>query len=227
MKNYKNRFILRKVPVLFLVMGLIACDSSDLHYKDEAPSLTSIVSSNGLEVLSNHCAACHGSVTGGSGGINDILNVDKLISDGLLVPGSPDTSPLYQEVESGRMPATGKLPDYEIATLRQWILDGLVVVGPAPTPKPIAPLGPTYQSLYENIFLPKCVACHNATTASRGVRLDTYEYTIQQINLANPTQSRLYQVTSSGKMPKSPSTPLNADELNTLLTWIENGALNN
>ncbi len=51
---------------------------------------------------------------------DDIVNVDDLI-----LPGDPDNSRLFQQVDSGRMPRNGgKLADADIERLRQWIADG-------------------------------------------------------------------------------------------------------
>src|SRR5262249_12706470 len=56
-----------------------------------------------------------------------VLDRDKLIARGKVVPGSPSESELFQRVESGEMPPPGKGPrpgKDEIALLRRWIEAG-------------------------------------------------------------------------------------------------------
>lgn len=180
-----------------------------------------------LQILQTNCAACHGGATTGEGGIYDILNREHLVAQGLIVPGSPDTSPLFNTIAAGSMPPTGPLADGDIATIRQWISDGAPrPVGPTPAPTPAPTLEATYQSLRANIFVPKCLACHGAQGAQGGVRLDTFTNVRREVNVNNPASSDLYQALASGDMPQG-GPPLASSEVVTVLQWIQNGALNN
>jgi mono/diheme cytochrome c family protein len=78
-------------------------------------------------VLKAYCARCHGENGSAKGGFGYILDRDKLIARGKVVPGSPTGSELYERVQSGEMPPSGKNPrpsKDEVAALRQWIEAG-------------------------------------------------------------------------------------------------------
>ncbi len=72
--------------------------------------------------------------------------------------------------------------------------------------------------------------CHNAQTATDGVILDSYENVINTTDIKpeNPTASNLYEVLVDtdpfDQMP--PSGPLPPSEIEVVLKWIQQGALN-
>ncbi len=87
-----------------------------------------------LAVLEAHCHKCHGKDGSVEGGLNFILDREKLVARRKIVPGDPAASPLLKRVLSGRMPpATEKHrpSPAEVAALREWIAAG----APALTPK--------------------------------------------------------------------------------------------
>ncbi|MNL40818.1 Planctomycete cytochrome C [compost metagenome] len=100
---------------------------------------------------------------------------------------------------------------------------------PTPTPTPPPPAGPqaTFSYIEKNILASSCVACHSAKTARGGVALDTYAAVLKTVNKKSPTKSLLYKETQSGSMPPRPRKVLNSEQLQLILTWIEQGALNN
>jgi WD40 repeat protein/mono/diheme cytochrome c family protein len=78
-------------------------------------------------VLDVHCHRCHGEQGAVEGGMNYVLDRDKLVSRKKIVPGQPDQSPLFRKVSAGKMPPAGEQPrpgPAEIAVLRQWIEAG-------------------------------------------------------------------------------------------------------
>ncbi len=82
--------------------------------------------------------------------------------------------------------------------------------------KPKAPL--TFQLVETNVLKAKCVECHSNETKNSGkVNLETYGNVIA-------TLSDIKDCVSNGEMPKSPGTPLTAEEKFLLLSWIEQGA---
>jgi uncharacterized membrane protein len=95
--------------------------------------------------------------------------------------------------------------------------------------------GSVYLRSIHPILDAKCVACHGATKEQAGLRLDFYEWLMKGgkdgaiIAPLNPDKSLLLQrVTLSPTdrhfMPAEKRTPLTAEEIATLHSWILNGA---
>jgi mono/diheme cytochrome c family protein len=97
-----------------------------------APALTLRGQDLGFQaakILSANCTGCHGAALKNSG--LDLRTRDGLLKGGergpALVPGSPETSRLFQFVSHAAqpsMPPGRKLPDADIQTLRLWIAKG-------------------------------------------------------------------------------------------------------
>lgn len=194
------------------------------------PPLTgNSIEAQAITLLQNKCYACHGTVT--SGGITQINNPSYLIANNLIIPGNPDGSPIYASVLAGRMPiGSTALSQAELDLLRQWILGGAKAPTDTSTVAPpvVIPLEATYASIQANILTPKCVYCHSATLAKDGIRLDSYTSVKKYIaSGVLPTETKLYQVTSSGEMPPRPDVGLTDNELKVLKDWIATGAPNN
>jgi hypothetical protein len=72
-------------------------------------------------LLASYCAGCHGNGNTVAG-FRDVLQHERLIASGKIVPGRPAESQLYVFVETGFMPRTDRKPSTgEIAVLRAWI----------------------------------------------------------------------------------------------------------
>jgi hypothetical protein len=88
-------------------------------------------------VLQTHCASCHGPDKP-KGGFGYVLDRDRLIARDKIVPGKAAESELYQRVEKGEMPPSGKkirLSTDDLTLLRRWIDAGapaLAVAAPRP-----------------------------------------------------------------------------------------------
>jgi WD40 repeat protein len=94
-----------------------------------------------LAVLDAHCHRCHGKDGAIEGGMNFILDRDKLVARKKVLPGKPDESPLFKRVASGKMPPPGEQPrptSEDLAQLRQWIEAGAPGTQPTGPPKVIA-----------------------------------------------------------------------------------------
>jgi WD40 repeat protein len=85
------------------------------------------VAARAHEVLRQHCAGCHGPGRG-KGGFDYVLDRDRLVARGQVVPGSPDGSPLVQRVRQGEMPPPRRprLPPDALAVLERWVREGAV-----------------------------------------------------------------------------------------------------
>jgi len=75
--------------------------------------------------------------------------------------------------------------------------------------------------------------CHGNGSARRGVNLSDYQNIINTggVNLSNPSSSMLYRVLIASDpneiMPPPPSDPFTQSQVDEVLRWIEQGALNN
>jgi WD40 repeat protein/mono/diheme cytochrome c family protein len=90
-------------------------------------------------VLDAHCHRCHGQQGAVEGGMNYVLDRDKLVARKKVVPGKPDLSPLFLKMSSGKMPPPGQQPRpgaADIALVRQWIEAGAPGTQPA-APRPL------------------------------------------------------------------------------------------
>ncbi len=78
-------------------------------------------------LLREHCYRCHGENGSSKGGMNFVLDRNRLVETGKVVPGQSHTSPLLDAIKERRMPPPGssRLPDEDaIRTLEAWIAAG-------------------------------------------------------------------------------------------------------
>jgi len=91
-----------------------------------------------MAVLDRFCARCHGgpsvSPRADRGGFTYVLDIDKLVANGLVVRYTPDESELYQRVRDGEMPPdeAHALTPAQIDTVRRWIDAGAPTLRPEP-----------------------------------------------------------------------------------------------
>lgn len=225
-------------------MGLVGLnpttDNSSANSPNDASSLTPTeLEASSLKIMAENCSSCHGT-NSGSADVYGLANINHLIAAGLIAPGNPSQSLIFEEVEGGDMPPEHPLDAADREILRLWIL-GMNSSSPAPAPAPspvpspapsatpAPPVGPqpTYSYIQKNILASSCVACHSAKNSRGGVALDTYASVLKTVNKKSPAKSLLYRETQSGSMPPRPRKVLNSDQLRLILTWIEQGALNN
>jgi WD40 repeat protein len=74
-------------------------------------------------ILRSHCGSCHGPGGTGKGGFDYLLDRDRLVARGQVVPSKAGESVLLQRIEEGEMPPPKKprLRADEVALLRRWI----------------------------------------------------------------------------------------------------------
>jgi hypothetical protein len=85
-------------------------------------------------ILKTNCHRCHGQDGAVEGGMNYILDRDKLIARKKIVPGKAEQSPLFKRIAAGKMPPAGEKPrpgSTDLAILKQWIASG------APSAQPV------------------------------------------------------------------------------------------
>ncbi|MBW3598859.1 MAG: hypothetical protein KY475_16490 [Planctomycetes bacterium] len=88
-----------------------------------APSLAATAA----DVLKRNCYLCHGQDGSDEGGMNYVINLQRLVDEGQVIAGEADHSPLMRRIEGGEMPPEGETPrptTEEVAALKKWIAEG-------------------------------------------------------------------------------------------------------
>ncbi len=78
-------------------------------------------------ILQANCHRCHGQEGAIEGGMNFILDRDKLVARKTILPGKAELSPLFKRVAAGKMPPAGEQPrpsTADLALLKKWIDSG-------------------------------------------------------------------------------------------------------
>lgn len=185
-------------------------------------------------VLTPRCVICHRGA--GAPGGYDLSSYANVLAGGRVVAGNPAGSRFFQRIDNNSMPPGGPALAADVKTaIRQWIQNGANNDAPAgglppgstpPPPPPLPPLEPKYASLAANIFGPRCTACHNSTTATAGVNLQTYAGVLRQVRAGVAADSDLYDEVEKNDMPAS-GPPLSFAQKENIRLWINAGALNN
>ena len=175
-----------------------------------------------LAIINQNCVGCHGE-TAGPKGVFNLLSLNHLVSSGLVVPGNPEQSKLFQVIKTGLMPMKGRLSEIDQSTIQNWIASGDVAASKPTAP---GPLPPTFANIESKILQVRCVMCHSGPKPKGQVSLDTYEGVMKTVDVSSPEESSIYVQTYSGMMPPRGDL-LTTDEQKALLTWIKEGALNN
>ncbi len=108
-------------PLIALALGIQACSFEEV--KDESIVVAATFSSISTNVIQNKCISCHSS-SNPKGGV-DLSSHARTVATAGVVSGSPSTSALYTQVQSGVMPqGASKLPDQHIQAINDWITNG-------------------------------------------------------------------------------------------------------
>lgn len=113
----------------WLVMVSAACSLNNfaLGFADEKSELPS----KAKAILTAKCYSCHGEAGSADGGINFILNRDRLVKRRKLVIGKSDDSVIFRQIKTGRMPKDDDpLSAEEIDVMKRWIDSGAVDFNP-------------------------------------------------------------------------------------------------
>ena len=111
------------------------------------------------QVIDKFCIVCH----------KEFKNESSVLN--FVVPGSPERSIFYQDIESGRMPQNGpRLSSFYLKLVATYIRQKEVV----PTPTPV-PLAPSWVSLQPHLFKTSCVGCHGIDSPDPGRRIHLSE----------------------------------------------------
>ncbi len=115
---------------------------------------------------------------------------------------------------------------FDAPALRQILLPQLPT--PEPTPEISADTPRTYQDSVGPLLLSRCGACHGGASPVMGLDLITYTGTMKgsvngPVVIPNDAQNSKLVEKQSGDQPHFGQ--LNPDELNLIIEWIENGAI--
>src|SRR4051812_33918120 len=89
----------------FWLAGLVFLLPSPVRAADDPA-----IAREALAVFNKHCHRCHGQDGAVEGGLNYILDRDKLVARKKIVPGAPDQSPLFRRLATGKMPPADVQP---------------------------------------------------------------------------------------------------------------------
>ncbi len=236
-------------PAFFLILVLMntSCGIYISKNQNKAPKLdlNAILSNPNARVnfsqvntaiFNTSCIQCHNSAQVKGGVILETYadvktNIKEVIAD----------------IQSGDMPLNGALSLEQLALFNLWIKQGYPEVDtqdapppieepspsatPISTPNPEAPLLlPTYQSIRDQIFAPKCLLCHGVNGSQHSdFPLESYEQMITKGDLivkGNPSKSTVVQEIEKGSMPtrRSGLPKVTPEELQVIKAWILNGA---
>ena len=240
--------ILKQVPLVLglgLLIGCSGLEGTNNTYPATEENLSSdngalngvgaesvdIFSQTVHPILSQNCAACHGA---GQAPLHSVADVqsshDTVLQFNLVDLQSPANSRLVTKIQEGHNGFATSVADELEAAIGSWIEQLDAIGGTTDLPAPL-PLEATFKSISQNILLPKCAGCHGGAQPEEGISLDSYAGTLAIVNINNPAASELYTQTDPEEeddvMPPAPAPNLTPEERSTLLTWIENGALDN
>ena len=176
-------------------------------------------------MLLTKCGSCH---NGPSYGVFGSMDLNTMISERRVIPGDPENSRLYIRIVDGTMPPGNPLSLGEISAVHTWIKDELAS-SVTTTPTPNLPAD-SYASLRVNVFLPKCIGCHNNTDKNRlgaGYSMETYTELMKKITPYNVNDSEAWVKSYDKEMPPSRSNSLTNAELADFASWINKGASEN
>lgn len=86
------------------------------------------------EILRANCYRCHGQDGVVEGGLNYVLDFNKLLDRRKIIAGNPAGSPLIRRITSDTMPPAGEKPrptEAEVEVIKEWIRAGAAPVSPS------------------------------------------------------------------------------------------------
>lgn len=110
--------------VLSIITG-IAC-------ANDATADNEQLANQAQQILRTNCYRCHGQNGTVEGGLSYVLDRNRLVERGKILPGKPDESPLFKRMIKGRMPPKDETPRpsaNDLKIIEKWITAGAPAAG--------------------------------------------------------------------------------------------------
>lgn len=186
-----------------------------------------------LPILESSCATsgCHDAKTATDGVILD--NIDHILETGGINKGKATSSEMYKvlnETGNDKMPPSGSLTLEQKDIIKNWINQGAKYIECTNFEEDtILDNCDTTKFKFQDDIKPlidgDCVACHSGTSASGGVKLETYTEVKVSVDNGKLSASVNHEIGTSA-MPQG-ATKWDDCKLDKLRKWIEDGAQNN
>jgi WD40 repeat protein/mono/diheme cytochrome c family protein len=129
---------MRRLLVVLAVFSGLLCWQATARSEETPAGLAA----RAQAILKRCCHRCHGQDGSIEGGMNYLLDRDKLVARNKIRPGSAARSSLFRKVAQDKMPPPGEKPrpsDEEKAILQRWIDTGAPRIQPATPPTLVSP----------------------------------------------------------------------------------------
>lgn len=174
------------------------------------------------EIFQSKCVSCHSQYSTYEGVKREIFAIQDSINNNRMPKNSSPLSTLQKSL------------------LNRWIDDGLLLEAtkaPEVTEPEVTELEPTWDSISQNIFIPKCLVCHNPNGNAPFVDFSSRFVVFQQrdkifaggkfLDFESAQNSYLVQVIRDTEEPMPPKTsniqPLSEKDIQTIENWIQLG----
>ncbi len=227
----KNIVIAFLLAILFVGFQNCSGDHNGTGNAWDAPSTVDVgqLQAAAVGVMSERCANCHNPTTNADleTPINNILDINALLFDAYIIPGEPQSSPLYLMAVDGLMPHGAEATDlneFELETLREWIValaDNSVDADIIPPSDGENDSGspPTFADV-QVILNARCVSCHRVGGQKSDLPLQNEVQVLTIVTPGNAGGSLLYQEIR-GTNPTMPvGSPLTSRQVSTIRQWI-------
>ena len=233
---------IKKAMLLFLLPILFACGNKTRIKIDPSDTLGDLDTIEGVgfnqvfnQLLAPQCLECHP----GYSNYNAV---------------AAESSKILEQIVTGRMPRGGPAitDENRLSLINSWVQNGAPEEAGGDAAQPIS-LEPTFNSIFVNILVPKCIACHNGSSqaiAPRFYNFSNYDSFIasntsfEQVNgfpfmdQLDGAESEIVFLFEDNQMPptflpgnpsynENPLEQLTPNEINVFTQWIENGFPNN
>lgn len=223
-------------PILLIAitMSLVLFQNCSPGHKGERSfdlSSYGSINSAAKAIVEDRCSFCH-SPGLGYDGPTDTSDPALLVSEGYIVPGSPDSSTFFHSIATNSMPLGAPLNEEEKDVLEQWIVswgqnpDGSGG-GSITDPNGFNCSTPRTYTQVRTILDNSCMECHDGSDGNRGrPNFSDYELLMESgyIVPSDPYTSLLHYNVLFGIMPKNRD-PLPQEDVETIHCWIAGGAL--
>ncbi|MFK7969003.1 MAG: c-type cytochrome domain-containing protein [Bacteroidia bacterium] len=183
-----------------------------------------------LPILVSNCArsGCHNEASAQSGVI--LNNYENVIKTANVEPNDPDRSELYEVLvatdPSERMPPSGPLPANQIQIIKDWIEEGAKNLTCDTTGTGGCDLvDVSYDQFVKPLLTANCVGCHNSSSPSGGIALNTIA-AVRSAQANNQFYGSIAHLTGFSRMPQN-GAKLDQCEIDKVKSWIDDGMRDN